>query len=277
MISRICFIVLLLTKVGFSQPHLDTVFCDTKNTSYIVFEEEVSLIDIGNPEDYVAQVKENIVFVKPLRENVSPTTFLIKTDKKIYYGTLVFNAKKKKYFYDMKGESKNPNTPTQNLNTTNIPEGTNAKSTDLPLKQKLADFGTIKNEINTLGFISSNMDGAVTVIRNDDKNTYLKFVVKNKTSIPFKLDFISFQYYQDMKKGTLRKSKKAPLDVFPLAEPTIKEIGPGTTEALLYVIPTYALANNGYLMVLVRESSGDRVLKIKISGSTIQKSPQLYN
>ena len=119
------------------------------------------------------------------------------------------------------------------------------------------------------------MDAAVTVIRNDENNTYLKLLVNNKSSLPFKLDFISFQYYQDMKKGTFRKSQKAPIDVFPVGEPTIKEIASGKSEALPYVIPAYALSNNGYLMVLIRESAGDRVLKIKIEGSVIQSSAQL--
>ena len=78
-----------------------------------------------------------------------------------------------------------------------------------------------------------------------------------------------------MKKGTFRKSKKAPIDVFPVGEPTIKEIAPSKSEALPYVIPAYALSNNGYLMVLIRESAGDRVLKIKIEGSVIQGSSLL--
>jgi hypothetical protein len=172
---------------------------------------------------------------------------------------------------------KNPETSSVQVSSTVEKENTIAEITltDTSIKNKIEVFRKIKSEIKTLGFISQNVDAAVTVIRNDENNTYLKLLVNNKSSLPFKLDFISFQYYQDMKKGTLRKSKKAPIDVFPVGEPTLKEIAPGKSEALPYVIPAYALANNGYLMVLIRESAGDRVLKIKIDGSVIQGSAGL--
>jgi len=266
---------------------LDTVFCDIQNTSYIILPEEVTLVDVGNPDQYAAQIKGNLVFVKPVKENILPTTILIKSGKNIYHGTLVYNktGKTKPYYYEIKsggGETNTAKKETRNSDTKNTSllsekENTSVEVTtaDTSIKNKIEAFKKIKSEIKTLGFISENVDAAVTVIRNDENNTYLKLIVKNKSSLPFKLDFISFQYYQDMKKGAFRKSKKAPIDVFPIGEPAIKEIAPSKSEALPYVIPAYALSNNGYLMVLIRESAGDRVLKIKIEGSVIQGSSQL--
>ena len=310
-------LVLSLKQFGFSQVEksgLDTVFCDIQNTSYIILPEEVTLVDVGNPDEYAAQIKGNLVFIKPTQKEVPPTTILIKSGKIIYHGTLVYNktGKTKPYYYEIKtggpaeaglpagqagirpivngGEGssvkketanvsskKNPETSSVQVSSTVEKENTIAEITltDTSIKNKIEVFRKIKSEIKTLGFISQNVDAAVTVIRNDENNTYLKLLVNNKSSLPFKLDFISFQYYQDMKKGTLRKSKKAPIDVFPVGEPTLKEIAPGKSEALPYVIPAYALANNGYLMVLIRESAGDRVLKIKIDGSVIQGSAGL--
>lgn len=267
---------------------LDTVFCDTKNTSYIIFNEDVTLIDVGNPEDYAAQVKGNIVFIKALKQNLPSTTVLIKTGKSIYFGMIMYKASNKKYYYDFslankKETNDKQHTPEFISKEKNAPalkeEKQNADTqfvtTDNVLKEKMSEVAKIKSEISTLGFISSSVDAAVTVIRNDNTSTFLKIVFKNKSTLPYKLDFISFQYFQDMKKGTLKKSKKAPLDVFPLGEPGITEIAPGKSESLVYVIPSYALSNKGYLMVLVRETNGDRVLKIKIEGSVIQNSPQL--
>ncbi len=268
----------------------DTIFCDTKNTSYMVFAEDVSLCDVGYPEDYAAQVKGNIVFVKALKQNIAPTTVLIKTGRDIYFGMLKYKTENKRYYYDFKQSSSGertikPNTNGQeaeatkekDLKSSTIKSETVSRvlSTDTALKAKMLEFIKTKNEIATLGFVSPTLDASVSVIRNDHDNTYLKLILKNKSSIPYKLDFISFQYYQDMIKGALRKSKKAPIDVFPVGEPGIKEVAAGKTELLPYVIPAFALANNGYLMLLIRESSGDRVLKIKINGSLIQSSPQL--
>jgi|CXWL01.1.fsa_nt_gi hypothetical protein len=272
---------LYLNQLGFSQQGksgLDTVFCDIQNTTCINFPEEVTLVDVGNPQQYVAKIQGNLVFVKPVKDNVPSTTILIKSGPSIYHGTLTYNktGKVKPYYYEIKSVVQGEvNNIKKESNSTIKKDESKISVTDTSVREKIEVFSKIKSEIRTLGFISKNVDAAVTVIRNDEKNTYLKLIVKNKSSIPFKLDFISFQYYQDMKKGSFRKSKKAPLDVFPIAEPTIKEIAPDKSEGLPYVIPAYALANNGYLMVLIRESAGDRVLKIKIEGSTIQDAGQL--
>ena len=289
-IAIVLLFILLLRQLSFSQADksgLDTVFCDIQNTSCINLSEEVTLVDVGNPQQYVAQIKGNLVFVKPVKENILPTTILIKSGKNIYHGTLVYNktGKTKPYYYEIKsagGETNTAKKETKNSDIKNnslLSEKENPSvevtSADTIIKNKIEVFKKIKSEIKTLGFISENVDAAVTVIRNDENNTYLKLIVKNKSSLPFKLDFISFQYYQDMKKGAFRKSKKAPIDVFPVGEPAIKEVAPSKSEGLPYVIPAYALSNNGYLMVLIRESTGDRVLKIKIDGSVIQGSAQL--
>jgi len=50
----------------------------------------------------------------------------------------------------------------------------------------------------------------------------------------------------------------------------VKEVPPLKTLALTYGIPSFGLADKGYLMILFRESRGDRILKIKIDGSIIQ-------
>jgi Domain of unknown function (DUF4138) len=278
--------VLLLRQFGFTQTEkcgLDTVFCDIQNTSYIILAEEVTLVDVGNPDQYAAQIKGNLVFIKPTKKDVPPTTILIKSGMAIFHGTLVYNktGKTKPYYYEIKSAAET-NTAKKEITNSDAKNKSGKENppaevtlADTSLKSKVESFRKIKSEIKTLGFLSPHVDAAVTVIRNDENNTYLKLLVNNKSSLPFKLDFISFQYYQDMKKGTFRKSRKAPIDVFPVEEPAIKEIAPGKSEALPYVIPAYALSNNGYLMVLVRESAGDRILKIKIDGSVIQGSQQL--
>lgn len=257
---------------------LDTILCDTKNTSYVVFKEDVALIDVGNPDDYAVQVKGNIVFIKALRESLPATTVLIKTGKSIYFGMILYKSTNKKYYYDFSQviEKEVAGKNSAELISNEV-KNTSEQfvTTDNQLKSQMPEFAKIKSEISTLGFISPSVDAAVTVIRNDNSSTYLKIVFKNKSTLPYKLDFISFQYYQDMKKGILKKARKVPLDVFPLGEPCITEIAPDKSESLVYVIPSYALSNNGYLMVLVRESNGDRVLKIKVRGSIIQNSPQL--
>src|ERR1035437_10788414 len=93
-IAIVLLFILLRRQLSFSQADksgLDTVFCDTQNTSYIVLPEEVTLVDVGNPDQYAAQIKGNLVFIKPEKANVPPTTLLIKSGQHIYHGTLMYN------------------------------------------------------------------------------------------------------------------------------------------------------------------------------------------
>jgi len=274
--TLLLFFTLLYLK-GFSQSSLlDTIYCDIKNTSSIILKESVDFIDIGNPTDYAGQIKNNIVFIKPLKENISTTTLLINASGKEYYTTIKWQSKAKKYFYDYKNIFPAIPPTTGNVATSHLKAITTPSvTTQDGVQEKLKRFKEIGNEIKTLGIVGSTINVAVALIRNDHNNTYLKILVNNKSSIPFKLDFISFQYFQDMKKGAIRKSKKVPIDVFPVSEPSIESIEPLKTEALYYVIPTYALDNKGFLNINIREKTGDRILKLKIKGKTIQKSGQI--
>lgn len=77
----------LVHLIGYSQNtnQLDTIYCDIKNTSSIILPDAVDFIDIGNINEYAGQIKNNIVFIKPLKENIPTTTLLISTAGNIYY------------------------------------------------------------------------------------------------------------------------------------------------------------------------------------------------
>lgn len=142
-------------------------------------------------------------------------------------------------------------------------------------KEKTDSVKKIKNEKKELGFISEFLKVAITVIRNDKENTYLKIAIKNESSLPYKFDFISFQYVQSMSKGILQTKKKAPQDVFPVVYPSMPAVPANTSVIVGYAIPSFALDNDGILRVLFRERTGDRVLKIEIPSRDIQASGYL--
>lgn len=269
-----------ISQYGYTQEGvLDTVFCTSNNTSYMIFPDSVDLIDIGNPDDFAGQIEDNSVFIKALNPAKESSTILIKMRGEFYYGVLSYKKNNTKFYYDFKKKIKGGSGEESKLvDNKNIEAKTLSKASiqaDKLLEEKVMNFMKIKSEINTLGFISEFIDAGVGVIRNDNDKTLIKIIVRNKSSIPYKLDFISFQYFQDQKKGLGKKSKKVPSDVFPLYSPSQLEINPATTSSLGYVIPVFALANNGYLMITFRESQGDRVLKIKIKSNYIQGCKQL--
>lgn len=293
--NRVSVLYMLIVSAIYGQTEgtkPDTIFCTSTNTSYIIFNEKVDLVNIGNPEDYFAQIEDRSVFIKSVKGGVQPSTMLVKSGAEYYFGIVADKANNKTFFYPYKsftsGSAENNTTVTNErpdatseqhtaFHAVKKPDGASNNSstaqkntTHTDINQKLNKIAGIKTELSTLGFVSTYIDAALTVIRNDEKNTYIKILVNNKSSIPYKLDFISFQYFQHMARGFSKKGKSNTIDVFPIGQPTASEIPPLKTMILTYAIPSFGLADKGYLMILFRESTGDRVLKIKVNGSEIQ-------
>lgn len=273
---RYIYLLVLIPSLSNAQTRgMDTIFCSLNNTTSLFFKDNVTLLNIGNTDDFFGEVKVNIVNIKPSGPNGKPTTILVRTSgDNVFYGILSYSPRTKKFFYDFASIPENKSSDINGAAPSKLDSG-NVKQVKILNKDKIATVKGLRNELVNIGCISPNFDAGVTNIRNDNDNTYLKLVLKNKSSIPFKLDFISFQYFQEMKKGTFKQSRKAPVDVFPINEQSIKEISPDKTEALVYAIPIWALSDNGYLMILIREEKGDRKIKIKVDGTTIQQAKQL--
>lgn len=272
----------------------DTIYVSHKNTSYITFPEDISYFDIGLPENYVADIGQGVSAQSELKENfdgkmlklkcIRPTedisSLMIKFGDKYELINLKYKAVPSKLFYSMYKDL-NSNSLNKNSSNTVITKQNSSNSLALNTNTVIArerikllcdSVLKMKNELKEYGFIDTYLQAGVTVIRNDDNQTYLKIAIQNKSSIPYKFDFISFQYVQKMNKGIGKSKKKAPTDVFPIETPVITEVPPNSGRYATYAIPTFRLANNGFLLVLFREKQGDRVLKIEIPSNVVQGS-----
>lgn len=249
----------------------DTIPSSDLNTAYLVFPTTINLIDIGNPNEYYGKIQDKVLLIKAKKQNALMSTLLVRSGDSFFHYMLKFEKEPKTYYFDFSKEKEK--TDAEESPTTNSGAKVEVPTTAINLKNmqsKVDSIVNIKGEYNTLGVLSDYLQAAVTVIRNDKENTYIKIVIKNLSSLPYKFDFISFQYFQVMKKGSLKKTKNAPLDVFPIIYPKANEISANSTSVVGYAIPQFGLANNGYLVVSFREKKGDRVLKIKIESGIIQ-------
>lgn len=249
----------------------DTIPSSDLNTAYLVFPTTINLIDIGNPNEYYGKIQDKVLLIKAKKPNALMSTLLVRSGDSFFHYMLKFEKEPKTYYFDYSGKEEKED-PTVNSNVTpgNAVEPLTPALKLKNMQNKVDSIVNIKGEYNTLGVLSDYLQAAVTVIRNDKENTYIKIVIKNLSSLPYKFDFISFQYFQVMKKGSFKKTKNAPLDVFPIIYPKAGEISANSTSVVGYAIPQFGLANNGYLVVSFREKTGDRVLKIKIESGIIQ-------
>jgi hypothetical protein len=267
-----------------------------KNTTYIVFPEDISYFDIGLPNNFVADIGQGMAAQGDLKDNfdskmlklrcVKPTedisSLMVKFGDKYEMINLKFSSSPKKQFHKMyldvnKGngsslQQKASTTTKSNTVTAVVSSSVTSKER---LKILCDSVFKMKNELKEYGFVDTYLQAGVTVIRNDNNNTYLKIAIQNRSSIPYKFDFISFQYVQKMNKGAIKSKKKAPQDVFPTYTPVMQDIPANMGKYVTYAIPTFGLANNGYLLILFREKNGDRVLKIYIPSNVIQGSQHI--
>lgn len=249
----------------------DTIPSSDLNTAYLVFPTTINLIDIGNPNEYYGKIQDKVLLIKAKKPNALMSTLLVRSGDSFFHYMLKFEKEPKTYYFDYSGkEEKEDLTVNSNITPGNAVEPLTPALKLKNMQNKVDSIVNIKGEYNTLGVLSDYLQAAVTVIRNDKENTYIKIVIKNLSSLPYKFDFISFQYFQVMKKGSFKKTKNAPLDVFPIIYPKAGEISANSTSVVGYAIPQFGLANNGYLVVSFREKTGDRVLKIKIESGIIQ-------
>ena len=273
---------------------VDTIWCTSNNTSYVIFPKKVDLVNVGNPNDYFAQIEERSVFIKAAKDGVKPSTLLFKIGDSYHFGVVAFKGNNKDFFFqsskvtltsEPNDETKSEGSSEKTVDPLNLSTKSNNNSEETNVsKSKENEIATskfqmkkleeINGELTLLGFVSKFISASVVVIRNDNKNTYLKIKVKNSSSIPYKLDFISFQYFQHFARG-MKKGRQTGNDVFPIGTPTVTEIPSQSSATLIYAIPSFGLSDKGYLLVLFRENSGDRILKIKIDGEEIQRAPVL--
>lgn len=282
-LNKIIYSVAFLSTLCFDAIGQDTIYVSVDNTVYLTFPDKIELVDIGKYEEYIAEVSnETLIKVKALNGSSKASTIMVKYGSNFKQFFLQVTDKPKKFHYNFglsintdnsgndvtQGNEKAKNTVTENTNNNN----SNIKDDKKGIKDKCVKVLEVSTEEQTLGFISKFLQAAVTVIRNDKNNTYLKIVINNKSSLPYNFDFISFQYFQSMNKGFGKEKRKAPQDVYPILDNNDQTVGPLSIQKVVYVIPSFALANNGYLLVNFREKEGDRVLKIKITSDKIQSA-----
>ena len=273
-----CITSFIYSSVALSQ---DTVFVNTSNTVYVTFPQEIKLVDIGNVNDYVGEVSNaKLLKLRSLSSNAPISSIMVQYGDIFKQFVLKAAPNISKFHYAF-GTQSNISTAIEKNSTTNSsleiksnPSQSTADTSQnlIRIKKVLKDVMAIRNEEFDIGFITDFLQAAVTVIRNDKENTYLKFQLYNKSSIPYKFDFISFQYYQSMKKGFANQKRKAADDVFPIVGPEKAEIPANSNLEVGYVIPQFGLANDGVLLINFREKTGDRVLKIKITSKRIQSA-----
>lgn len=249
-------------------PHqavVDTIFVSDTETTYLLFPEEVLLVDIGRPGEYFARIEGKSVFLKARNQQSGPTNILIRFGQSYFTARLIFTDLPERYLY-APGE------------TAAIP-GSAAGSDE---QEEAPDSGTmramlhkLKEEPEAQAVRQRSRHGLrlrITHLQHDRQAIYLGLQLINSSTVDYKPDFVGFSF-EEKRGRRFSRNNRYGREVRPY-EAEVPALVPGFGEGkLFFALPLYAMTSRGRLRIVLREKDGARVLRISVPARKINQSP----
>ena len=256
---------LLLTLLFFASRFAtaqDTIYVSHQAKSYLLFDEPVTLADVGNPALYQAQIEGNSVLVVANADSVADTPFYAVVGGKPFTARLCFRLHPEA-FYDFRAEG----TP---LETTRLGA---ANGQVLERLQQLSSYDDLNYAATRQNGIRLQLVGLV----HDLSTTYLKFKVVNRTSLPYRTDFVGFERLKRYKKGFFAKDKEARFPLEPVAQWRVEKVLPYSETYLYYALHMQSLERKEAIIATLRESGSSgmppsRSVSLRISSRLIRRA-----
>lgn len=245
----------------------DTVYVSHKATTYLLFPQEVDMLDISLQDEYYAKIEGKNVFIRAKNDNAPQTNFLIKYGDSYLIGILSYANSPRQYLYDLRKEKSGAEQIT-----------THTLSTDT------ADIGAIKQRLQQLQDLKSNsllqsstkdkIRFSLSGVYIDKQATYLKLTLHNQSSMDYTIDYIGFELIE--KKGRRFSSNNRNIQPrAPLAALAAQKLPANQKTTLVYALQSYAMRSKSKLLITLRETAGARVLRLSIPARLIAKARRL--
>ena len=277
----------LLTLLLFAFPLIvvaqdpDTIYVSHQAKSYLLFDEPVTLADVGNPSLYQAQIEGNSVLVVASQDSVADTPFYAVVGGEPFTARLVFRPHPEAFYDFRQSDGTSGETNKAVASETKALERLQSLLTRSDLKYANAQQNGIRFQL-------------VSLI-HDLSTTYLKFKVENRTSLVYRTDFVGFERLKRYKKGFFAKDQEARFPIEPLAEWQLDEVvplpdgshayDPRTTKQvasqevlpysesyLYYAIPIQSLERKEAIIATLHERGSTRSVSLKISSRLIRRA-----
>ena len=258
-VSRLAFLFLFgfKTSVVYNDLLMPTSLKEVKVAhqyiSTLLFDEEVKEVLISSKE-YVANVSKNIILLRAIKSTTAPTSIVVlfKSGKKIFNG-LLSTTNEPQEVYDYRTEPA---------------VGAEDPPQDPNLAKKIHYLQKLPPAYFCKGIHTKYYGIALTNVFHDDRYTYLKVHIENKTALKFDLFEAVFQHINN------KKSRILVDPVYQLADCSIPAYG---SKTLVYVLPRYTTHKSGKLLVSFSEQSGARVFNLSIPGRVMLKARYYAN
>jgi hypothetical protein len=253
--------LLLLNFHSFGQKY-DTIYVNTEGTTYLIFDEPITLFNLGS-KDYEAKADEpRILFIRAKTTLAKRSTLVITHGDEIYTAYIAFKMNTQA-FYDFRKKA-----------------GLKAEVVENAEQKRL------ENKLNSLTKLPKNINVVVRKqeielnlmnLYNDNEATFLKFSLKNKSSIVYDLDYVSFAYIEKRKRTSkkINSLNSGLQEIEPLAKVEKLLTESSKSNEYLYALPLYSTTEDGFLQVIFREKAGLRNVIIEIPFNKILRATLL--
>lgn len=279
------------------------------STTYLVFPEGVSLVDVGMLNNYLVKIENNAVFVRARRQGAPPTPIMVRHGSRYWLGQIVYVKNPVMMLYDFqKGGNMAPNgdgtygprhygaaryeaAPYRYLGETPPPgeqpsTGPQMPDNELALDKESDKKAVVDSRLNLLNrqgedhhavaVLDNDLVLSLANVRNDKDFTYFRFKLVNGTAIDYNVDFCDFQLVENSEGRLFSKKKnEAHRPLVAVGGRPNQTIPGNSTGYLLYAVPLFAATNQGHLAVLLREKFGARALALNLPSRLINQAPTL--
>jgi hypothetical protein len=245
----------------------DTILVSDTETTYLLFPEEVLLVDIGRSGEYFAKIEGNSVFLKARSKQTGPTNLFIRYGQEYYTARLLFHEKPLRYLYEPGSKASHPSPAFHKEEKGGEPD------TELGLaglrKVKAAPENWLGAKKTRHGLTLR-----ITHLQIDQQLIYLGMQLRNSSSIDYRLDFAGFSF-QEKRGRRFSRNNNSRKEVRPFISEAPSVIPAHGESSLFYALPLYAMTSRGKLLIQLREREGARVLDIAVPARRINQAPIL--
>lgn len=236
-------------------------------TTHILFPNSIEYVDLGSSEIIASKVEvtSNVLRLKTIREDVTPTNFTVITnDGKYYSFNANYNEEPKQLSYDLtKFEKQNIKQQSEvlfrDLGTTN------PSLADLFMK------AIIKKNKKELNIKSKNygVEAKLKSIYIQDSKLYFHISINNKSNLPFQVDYISFKIKdkRTTKRTTIQEVSLKPIRSYSDAQ----IINSHSKQDNVFMLDQFILSGKQVLLIEVNEKNRVRSQVLKIRSADILK------
>lgn len=247
----------------------DTILVSDTETTYLLFPEEVLLVDIGRTGEYFAKIEGKSVFLKARNKKTGPTNLFIRYGESYYTARLLYHEKPLRYLYEPEKKATFPPSALPKKE-----EGTGPDTAEV-----LAAFRKVLAEpLNPAGpgKTRHGLSIQLTHLQIDQQLIYLGLRVRNSSSIGYRLDFAGFTF-QEKRGRRFSRNNISRKEVRPYTFEAPSLIPAHGESRLFYALPLYAMTSRGKLLVQLREKEGARVLEVSVPARRINKATIIRN